>query len=48
MFTPVGFVDGMPFPLGLQQVGMGGGGQVALAWAVNASQRLPVQLARQL
>ncbi len=31
---PLSLFIGMPFPLGLQQVGIGGG-QVALAWSVN-------------
>lgn len=32
---PLALFMGMPFPLGLQQVAEAGGGQVALAWAVN-------------
>ncbi|MAT99223.1 MAG: hypothetical protein CL608_18940 [Anaerolineaceae bacterium] len=32
---PLGLVMGMPFPLGLRAVAVGGEGQVALAWAVN-------------
>ncbi len=32
---PLAFMMGMPFPLGLEQIAIGGGGQVALAWAVN-------------
>ena len=32
---PLAFLIGMPFPLGLQQIAGAGGGQVALAWAVN-------------
>lgn len=32
---PLALFIGMPFPLGMQQLAIGGGGQVALAWAVN-------------
>lgn len=32
---PAAFLMGMPFPLGLKQIAPGGGGQIALAWAVN-------------
>lgn len=34
---PLALFMGMPFPLGLQQVAIGGGRQVALAWAVNGA-----------
>jgi hypothetical protein len=50
--APLGFVMGMPFPLGLRAVAARGRRQVALAWAVNgvlsvAGSLLAVTLATQ-